>query len=106
MARVIEGLQVNVQAVGRNLRAAGDLIYSQKLLLLLARKGLPRQQAYEKVQKAALESASSGTSFVDLLLADAHITQVLAQEEIRSACALDSYLTHVHTLLQRSLSKD
>ena len=50
MTRAIEGLNVNVEQMKRNVDDAGEVLYSQRVLLLLARLGLPRQVAYEHVR--------------------------------------------------------
>ena len=102
MIRVLEGLQVQPEAMARNLRNAGDVIYSQKLLILLTRKGAPRQEAYEHVQKAA----QGGSDFLSALCADPFITGLIPEAELRAVCTSAPYLSATALLLERSQRGD
>lgn len=106
MTRVVEGLEVHVERMKKNLDAAGDVLYSQRILLLLARHGAARQEAYEHVQAAALGALKSGGSFADALVADAFVAAVLSADDIRRACSLDPYLATTDLLLARARRSD
>ena len=106
MIRVVEGLDVKPQAMLDNLQAAGEVLYSQRVLLLLARRGLPRQDAYEHVQAAAMASVAQQRKFSDLLAEDAYLTAALSVQDIQRACSMEPYLAATDTLLARSRRSD
>ncbi|MEW5855102.1 MAG: adenylosuccinate lyase [Myxococcota bacterium] len=106
MTRVIEGLVVDAESMKRNLDAAGETLHSQRLLLMLARKGFARQHAYEHVQAAAILAHNTNRSFVELLCQDPDVTAVLPEAEVRAACTMDHHLANADTLLARSRRSD
>jgi adenylosuccinate lyase len=78
MSGILEGLRVYPERMRENMDRSFGLMYSQRVLLRLTESGLPRQQAYEIVQKNAMRAWSERTSFRDLLAADPAVTARLA----------------------------
>jgi adenylosuccinate lyase len=74
---VLDGLQVYPERMLANLEATRGLIYSSRVLLALVDAGLTREDAYEIVQRNAMQAwddlrgARSGPSYRDLLTSDA-----------------------------------
>ena len=106
MVRVVEGLVVSQENMARNLKAAGEVMHSQRVLLLLARQGLPRQTAYEHVQRAAHRALAENRGFVEMLKEEPAITAKLSAQELDRACSLDPYLANTDLLLARSRRSD
>jgi adenylosuccinate lyase len=52
---IMKGLRVHPKRMLRNLEATGGLVYSQRVLLALVDAGLPRQEAYDIVQRHAMD---------------------------------------------------
>jgi len=102
---VMAHLRVDKKAMMRNLMATGQLLFSQHVLLLLVRKGLSREAAYESVQRAAMKSMGSDTSFEKLLAADRRIAKVCSEEELEEVFDLDSHLRKVDFIFGRVLSR-
>ena len=63
-AGIIKNLRVYPENMERNLHISGDVFLSQKVLLKLVEKGLSRDDAYEIVQRVALESAENHANFI------------------------------------------
>jgi adenylosuccinate lyase len=55
-AQVIEGLVVDTERMQANLEMTQGLIHSQRILLALTESGLARQEAYEIVQRHAMQA--------------------------------------------------
>jgi adenylosuccinate lyase len=53
---IIGNLLVYPARMRQNLNLTGGLVYSQKLLLELVQRGAPRSEAYEAVQRTAMEA--------------------------------------------------
>jgi len=101
MTRVVDELVVDAERMEANLNASGGLIYSQGVLLELARKGLSRQQAYVMVQRNAMKAADEGFPFLDALLSDEELAKHLTPEEIEQCLDLKHHLRHVDTIFKR-----
>ena len=67
MREVIGGLEVYPDRMRENLLVGGGLAYSHNVLLALIDAGMPRDQAYDRVQSAAAEAWDRGASFRDLV---------------------------------------
>jgi adenylosuccinate lyase len=107
-AGLIEGLVVNSERMRKNLDYTGGLYFSEGVMLALVRTGLPRQTAYEMVQKHALAAAAElGTgmppSFRARLGADADIAGRLAPGDLDQAFDLRHHLRWSGTIIDRAL---
>ncbi|MBI4611591.1 MAG: adenylosuccinate lyase [Candidatus Rokubacteria bacterium] len=101
MARILEGLRVYPQRMRDNLERSQGLIYSQRVLLKLTDKGLPRQQAYEIVQRNAMRAWDEQRPFHDLLAADPEVTGRLSPEELKACFDPAWYLRNVDAIYRR-----
>jgi adenylosuccinate lyase len=100
-AFVVEGLDVDAARMAENLEKSYGLVYSQRVLLKLTDRGLPRQQAYEIVQRHAMRAWRERRPFLDLLAADAEVTDRLSTDELKTCFDPAFYLRHVDTIFQR-----
>jgi adenylosuccinate lyase len=96
-----------------NLDRTGGLYFSEAVLLALVKTGLPRQQAYEMVQRAALAAIREATDagevgarpgrFRELLGADPEIAARLDAAELDALFDLEHHLRHAPEILERAL---
>jgi adenylosuccinate lyase len=100
MADVMEGLQVNPKNMLINLGSTRGVVYSQRVLCELMKKGLPRPLAYDLVQKNAFECATSKREFKDALLSDPRVKRVLSASEIEACFDIRYYLRHIDTIFK------
>src|SRR5215468_4409193 len=63
MTRILDGLMVYPDRMRENMERSFGLLYSQRVLLKLADKGLSRQTAYELVQRNAMRAWRERTAF-------------------------------------------
>jgi adenylosuccinate lyase len=103
--RIVSGLVVHPDAMRRNLESTGGLIYSGTVLLELARKGVPRDEAYGWVQAAAMRVRGGGGDFKSLLAQDRNVARHLTAAEIERCFDLGHHLRHVDTLFRRALGR-
>jgi adenylosuccinate lyase len=107
-AGLVEGLVVFPERMRKNLDYTGGLYFSEGVMLALVRTGLPRQTAYEMVQKHALAvSAELGTgaapSFRPRLSADPEISGRLSPADLDQAFDLRHHLRWSGTIIDRAL---
>jgi len=98
---VVRGLMVYPENMRFNLEKTGGLIFSQRVLLALMEKGLPRDQAYQLVQRNALAAWENKCDFRDLLRQDTEVGQYLNPQELEACFDLDYYLKYVEFIFSR-----
>ncbi len=97
---VIDGLNVYPKNMLLNLGKTNGLIYSQRVLLELMRKGLARPVAYDVVQKNAFEALSLNKDFKSVLLNDPKVKRHLSANEIEACFDIKFYLRHIPALFK------
>ena len=98
---VVEGLDVDPGRMTENLDLSHGLVYSQRVLLKLTDAGLPRQSAYEIVQKNAMRAWKERRPFFELLTADGAVTAKLSADELKSCFDPAFYLRNVDAIFKR-----
>jgi adenylosuccinate lyase len=98
---VVEGLEVDPARMAENLERSHGLIYSQRVLLRLTETGLPRQTAYELVQKHAMRAWRERRPFLELLAGDSDVTARLSPDELKACFDPAWYLRNVDAVFRR-----
>jgi len=98
---LIQGLRVYPDRMKRNLELLGGVVYSQRILLELTRRGMNRQAAYVLVQRNAMKMHEQGTDFKSALLADPELLKEMSAEEISACFSIEPHLRHLDEIFQR-----
>ncbi|MCF7911560.1 MAG: adenylosuccinate lyase [Candidatus Cloacimonetes bacterium] len=101
MITLIENLLVYPENMKKNLELTNGLVFSQVLLLELAKTGISREESYAIVQRNAMKCWETGEQFLDLLLADDAVKPYLSETEIRAIFSYDRYLKNVKFIYKR-----
>jgi adenylosuccinate lyase len=101
MREVLEGLQVYPQRMERNLERTQGLLFSQRVLLALAEKGVSREVAHDLVQRNATKAWEAGEHLQTLLMKDPEITRHLSGSEVAACFDVKPYLEHMDTIFIR-----
>lgn len=99
--KVISDWVVYPEKMLENLHMTNGLIFSQAILLALAKKGITREEAYQLVQGNAMEVWESGGDFREKVLDDERIGVHLNKTEIESCFDLDKDLKNVDFIFKR-----
>ena len=103
---LLTNLRVIPENMERNLMASYGLFFSQRVLLALVEEGgMPRQEAYEMVQRLAMQSWDTKVPFPGLVQADAAVQARLSSERLGVLFSAESYLSHEDTIFQRVFAK-
>lgn len=78
---------------------------SEALMIMLANKGMDRQEAHELVRTLAISSASEGVRFKEILLKDSKVTSRLTEDEIDTALNPTNYLGTNVQQVERCIEK-
>jgi adenylosuccinate lyase len=101
LTEIVRTLLVYPDRMKRNLELTGGLIYSQRLLLALVERGAQRKDAYEAVQRCAMEAWRGRAGFQDLIAKDPLVTRYLTPQRIAACFDARYYLRHLDTIYRR-----
>ncbi|MCS7278194.1 MAG: lyase family protein, partial [Aquificaceae bacterium] len=99
--QMLEGLVVYKENMIKNLSLSHGLYASSKVLVKLMEKGIPRDKAYDMVQRCAMRSWQEGIAFRDSLLEDKEVSPLLTLQEIEEAIDPKSFLRHIDYIYER-----
>jgi adenylosuccinate lyase len=101
MTGIIAKLVVYPEQMRKNLDQTKGLIFSQQILLALAKCGVVREAAYSMVQKLAMEAFNKKKDFENLVLNDPDIGRHLKSRDIEKLFDASTHLKHVDTIFRR-----
>jgi adenylosuccinate lyase len=84
MAWVMESLVVFPERMSEHVMSLGGIAFSQSVLLALVDAGLPREDAYRIVQRAAAVAWDEGGSFREAIAADPDVRARLGDDELET----------------------
>lgn len=99
---VVDGLLVYPENMMANLIRTKGLIFSQRVLLELMERGLPRMKAYDFVQRCAMRSWRERLDFKVLLLQDKDVLKYLTEKDLDKIFNLDYYLRNVNKIYRKA----
>ena len=103
-SRIARGLVVHSGRMRENLDRSRGVVFSGTVLLELARRGIPREQAYTWVQRAAMRAHDERLDFKGLLAGDPEVAAVLPPADLDRAFDLDRQLRHAGPVVDRVLA--
>ncbi|WP_044641108.1 adenylosuccinate lyase [Risungbinella massiliensis] len=101
LGNIIQDLTVFPENMKRNMERTFGLIYSQRVLLTLINKGLKREEAYDRVQRLAMQAWEEQRPFRPLVEADEVIRQQLSSDEIADCFDYNYHLSRVDEIFER-----
>jgi adenylosuccinate lyase len=99
--QVVEGMTVFPREMRENMDRSYGLFYSQRVLLALMEKGLPRPKAYDLVQRCAMRSWQEKKLFKTMLLEDRDVPQYLSAKDLESLFDARYFLRNVNRIFTR-----
>ncbi|MCD6102002.1 MAG: adenylosuccinate lyase [Candidatus Cloacimonetes bacterium] len=103
---LIENLVVFPEKMKENINLTNGLIYSQSVLLELAKRGIPREDAYEIVQTSALKCWNSKEPFKDALLSNQKLKEIIAPSELGKILDINKFLKNVDFIFKKVFGKE
>jgi adenylosuccinate lyase len=101
LTALIDGLVIHPERMRANIELTHGLVFSQRVLLALTESGLPRQKAYEIVQRHALRALDERRPLFALLRDDPEVVDRLGVRTLESLFDLAFHTRHVDTIFAR-----
>lgn len=103
MNYILEGLDVYPQRMKVNLEFTRGLVFSGRVLVELAAAGASREEAYEVVQRRALEiAAGKGRDLQSALAAEPLVKKYLPGRKLAACFDAGFYLRHIDEIYKRA----
>lgn len=99
--QLVRDLVIYPKNMERNLKVTGGMYNSQRVLLALMNKGVPRDMAYEIVQRNALKSWELEIPLYELLIEDEEVKRYLSEEELKSCFIDEDYKKNLGVIYRR-----
>ena len=98
---IVEGMEIDASRMKDNITSMRGIFASQKLLMVLIRGGMTREDGYLLVQKLMRRVYESDRCLSDILRTEPGISEHLSEEEIGEMTDPDSYLPQVDLVFSR-----
>lgn len=98
---LITNLNIYPEHMKQNLEKTKGLIFSQKIMLELTKRGLSREEAYEMVQRISMQVWQGQDDFKALLLENAEVGRYLTKLEIEECFDYQTYLRNIDLIFTR-----
>ncbi|NNG47738.1 MAG: adenylosuccinate lyase [Deltaproteobacteria bacterium] len=98
---IMDKLVVYPERMKRNIAGTHGLMFSQRVMLALASRGLSRERAYEIVQKSAMEAWRKEKDMAGLLWKDREVRSRMSREEFRELFDGKQYLRFIDDIFDR-----
>jgi len=98
---LIQNLVVHEDVMKENMEKSRGIVFSQRVLLELIKKGLTRIEAYEIVQKCAMAARKDGVNFKLMIENDSKVRKHLSEKEIEDIFDINYHLSHVGEIYRK-----
>lgn len=101
MIYILGNLHVYPENMMRSMSMSHGLVEAQRVLLRLVEKGMLREDAYDMVQRMAMESWANNRPYREILWEDPKVRELMTEAELDACFELKTHLTHVNTIFRR-----
>ena len=98
---VVKDMRVFPEKMISNIESTKGLVFSQRLMLALVEKGMPRQDAYRLQQSHAHTTWDEGTDFRELIKSDSIVSNYLNEKDLEGIFDYSYYTKHIDAMFER-----
>ncbi len=102
---VVKNLNIYPKNMIKNIEITKGLFFSQRVLLELTARGFSREKAYSIVQKRAMQSWNSKSSFYEIVLNDPKINKKIPVNKLKELFNFSYHTKRINIIFKRSLRK-
>ncbi len=101
ITNILSNLIVYEDNMKKNIYFTKGLIFSQRVMIELVKKGINKETAYEIVQDCAMKAYKQDIDFETLLMKDERLEKILTKEEIKRCFDISYYTRYVDIIFRR-----
>src|SRR5210317_235273 len=105
LSNVVKNLNVYPKNMKKNLDITNGIFFSQRVLLELTTVGFSREESYKIVQKNAMKTWDTGTSFYENVANDQKINKKLPVNKLKKLFDFSYHTKKINIIFSRSLKK-
>ena len=102
---VVKNLNIYPKNMIKNIEITKGLFFSQRVLLELTARGFSREKAYSIVQKRAMQSWNSKSSFYEIVLNDPQINKKIPVNKLKELFNFSYHTKRINIIFNRNLKK-
>jgi len=102
---IIKDMNIKTKNMKKNLELTKGILFSQRVMIELTDCGLEREKAYSIVQKKAMETWKTNTSFYDNLLKDRTIIKKIPVNKLKKLFDFSYHTKKINIIFKRSIKK-
>ena len=99
--KIISKMDVFPKKMYENLNKGGGIVFSERIMLALVEKGVSREDAYQTIQKHALDSVDNSKNFKEEIQKEKLIKDNFTQNELSSLFDYSYYLRFTDEIFSR-----
>ena len=100
---VVKSLNIYPKNMLKNMNLTKGLFFSQRVLLELTSSGFSREKAYSIVQKRAMQSWNSKSSFYEIIINDPQINKKIPVNKLKKLFDFSYHTKRINIIFNRSL---
>lgn len=102
---LLRGLEVDAERMAANLNLIGGMVFSEPIMMELARRGLGKQAAHDALYEAATACYAEGIGLAEALRRDSRVTALLSDGEIAALMDPHRYLGTIQVQIDRAVAR-
>ncbi|MFH1285894.1 MAG: adenylosuccinate lyase [Candidatus Micrarchaeota archaeon] len=102
---ILAGLEFFPENIKKNLELTRGLVLAERVMIALAKKGMSRQLAHEKIRKASILANRAKKHLNDVLANDSEIARLLSKNELKQIFRAETYIGKATEIAERAVKK-
>ena len=103
MIDILVGLEFFPDNIRKNLELSKGQIMAERLMILLTRKGMSRQEAHELLRNASIKAFKEGKHLKEALSENKDVTKYLSERELDNAFDPDTYIGEAVEIVEKAI---
>jgi len=105
MIDILVGLEFFPDNIRKNIELSKGQIMAERLMILLAQKGMSRQEAHELLRNASIKAFKEGKHLREALSENGEVMRYLSERELEDAFDTNTYIGEAVEIVERALKE-
>jgi adenylosuccinate lyase len=105
MIDILVGLEFFPDNIRRNIELSKGQIMAERLMMLLAQKGMSRQEAHELLRNSSIKAFKEGKHLREALSENSEVMRYLSEDELEDAFDPNTYIGEAVEIVEKALKE-